>query len=49
MLISWKYYYPSLKKDVQVYVKGYNICLLSKTVKPKLYSDFRVLPVLIYQ
>ena len=34
-LIVWKYYWLSLKKDVEAYVKGCNVCLILKAVKHK--------------
>ena len=47
-LIKRKYYWPSLKKNVEAYVKDCNICLASKTVRHKLYSDLQALPVPTY-
>ena len=44
-LVSWKYYWPSLRKDVENYVRGYDVCLTSKTVRHKLYRDLQSLPV----
>ena len=44
-LINQKYYWPSLKKDVQAYIKGCNNCLLFKIIKHKLYSDLQTLLV----
>ncbi len=29
-LIAKKYYWPILQKDVEVYVKGYNMCLIQR-------------------
>ena len=46
--IVWKYYWPSLKKDVEVYTKDCNICFASKTVRHKLYSNLQALPVPTY-
>ena len=48
-LINWKYYWPSLKKDVEAYVKGCDVYLSSKAVKHKPYSNLQTLPVLNYQ
>ena len=31
-LVARKYYWPTLRHDVNDYVKGYNICLASKAV-----------------
>ena len=44
-LISRKYYWPSLKKNVEAYVKGCNVCWALKAVKHKFYSDFQALPI----
>ena len=44
-LIGRKYYWPSLKKDVEAYVKGCNVCLASKAVRHKPYGDLQALPV----
>ena len=48
-LIGQKYYWLSLRKDVVDYVKGCNVGLGTKAINHKLYSDFQLLPVLIYQ
>ena len=45
--IDQKYYLSSPKKDVNTYVKGCNICLLSKMVKYKLYNNRQALPISI--
>lgn len=37
-LIGQKYYYLDLKKDVKVYIKGYNIYLLFKMIRHKPYG-----------
>ena len=47
-LVSQKYYWPYLKKNVQVYNKGCNICLLSKKIKQKLYGNLQALLIRIY-
>ena len=39
-LLAQKYYWPTLRHDVEVYVKGCDICLASKAVYHKPYSDF---------
>ena len=44
-LIGWKYYWPSLRKDVEAYVKGCDVCLTSKAVRYKPYGDLQTLPV----
>ena len=47
-LIDRKYYWPSLRKDVEVYIKGCNVCLESKAVRHKPYGDLQSLPVPIH-
>ena len=44
-LVGRKYYWPSLKKDVENYVRGCDVCLASKAVRHKLYRDLQSLPV----
>ena len=44
-LIGRKYYWPSLRKDVEAYVKGCNVCLALKAVRHKPYGDLQALPV----
>ena len=44
-LVGRKYYWPSLRKDVENYVKGCDICLTSKAVRHKSYRDLQSLPV----
>ena len=48
-LIGRKYYWLSLRKDIETYVKGYDICLASKAVKYKLYGDLQSLPISTHQ
>ena len=48
-LISGTYYWPSLRKDVEAYVKGCNVCLGLKAVRHKPYSDLQSLPVPTHQ
>ena len=38
-LVGQKYYWPSLKKDVENYVRGYDVSLTSKIVGHKPYKD----------
>ncbi len=38
-LIARKYYWLILREDVEVYVKGCNVCLTSKVVCHKPYGD----------
>ncbi len=44
-LIARKYYWPTLRREVEAYVKGYNVCLASKVVRHKPYGDLQSLPV----
>ena len=48
-LIGQKYYWPSLKKDVEAYIKDCNICLALKTVKNKPNDDLQTLPISTHQ
>ena len=48
-LIGRKYYWPSLRKDVEAYVKGCDVCLALKAVRHKPYGDLQALPVPTYQ
>ena len=48
-LVGRKYYWPSLRKDIEAYVKGCDLCLGSKTVRHKPYRDLQSLPVLTHQ
>lgn len=38
-LVIQKYYWPSFYTDIEVYVKGCDIYLASKTIRHKLYKD----------
>ena len=44
-LVGWKYYWPSLKRDVESYVRGYNVCLTLKAVRHTPYGDLQSLPI----
>ena len=44
-LVGRKYYWPSLRKDVENYVKGCDVCLTSKAVRHKPYRDLQSLPI----
>ena len=44
-LVGRKYYWPSLQKDIEAYVKGCGVCLGSKAVRHKPYGDLQSLPV----
>ena len=48
-LIGRKYYWPSLRKDVEPYIKGCDVCLALKAVRHKLYGDLQALPILIHR
>ena len=48
-LLSQKYYWPSLQKDIEAYVKGCNVYLGSKAVKHKPYRDLQSLLVPTHQ
>lgn len=43
-----KSYWLSLRKDIKTYVKGCDVCWLSKTVSHKSYDNLEALPVLIH-
>ena len=42
-LLAWKYYWSTLRHNVEAYVKGCNVCLALKAVRHKLYNDFQLL------
>ncbi len=44
-LIARKYYQPTLRRDVEAYIKRYNVCLASKAVRHKPYGDLQLLPI----
>ena len=44
-LLARKYYWPTLRHDVEAYVKGCDVCLALKAVRHKPYSDLQSLPV----
>ena len=44
-LIARKYYYPTLCRDVEDYIRGYDICLASKAVQHKPYGNLQSLPI----
>ncbi len=44
-LIARKYYWPTLRQDVETYVKGCDVCFASKAVRHKPYGDLQLLPV----
>ncbi len=44
-LIAQKYYWLTLRRDVEAYVTGCNICLASKLVRHEPYGDLQSLPM----
>ena len=44
-LIGRKYYWPSLRRDVESYIQRCDVCLTQKTVRHKPYGDLQSLPV----
>ena len=40
-LIAQKYYWPTLRHDVEAYVTGCDVCLASKAVRHKPYGDLQ--------
>ncbi len=44
-LIARKYYWPTLRTDVEFYINGCNVCLASKSVMHKPYGNLQSLPV----
>ena len=47
-LVGQKYYWPSLQRDVESYVWGFDICLASKAVRHKPYGEMQSLLILIH-
>ena len=44
-LVARKYYWPTLRHNVEDYVKGCDVCLASKAVRHKPYGDLQSLPI----
>ena len=44
-LVARKYYWETLCHDVEVYVRGCDVCLASKAVRHKPYGNLQQLPV----
>ena len=44
-LVGRKYYWPGLRRDVESYIRGCDICLASKAVRHKPYGDLQFLPI----
>lgn len=38
-LIAWKYYKPTLRADIESYIKRYDMSLAIKSITHKPYSD----------
>ena len=49
VLVGRKYSWSSLRKDVESYVRGCDVCLTSKAVRHKPYGDLQSLPVPTHQ
>ena len=47
-LVARKYYWPTLRADIEAYVKGCDVCIASKAVRHKPYGDLQSLPVPTY-
>ena len=47
-LVAQKYYWLTLRADIEAYVKGCDICIISKVVRHKLYEDLQSLLVPIH-
>ena len=47
-LVIRMYYWETLRHNVEIYVRDCNVCLASKTVKPKPYGNLQKLPVPTY-
>ena len=48
-LVDRKYYWPSLKRDIEIYVRGYDVCLASKVIRHKPYEYLQSLPISTHQ
>ena len=44
-LLAQKYFWPSLRHDVEAYVRGCDVCLASRAVRHKPYSNLQSLPI----
>lgn len=47
-MVARKFYWATLRKDVSAYVRGFDVCLASKTVGHKRYGNLQFLPVLTH-
>ena len=48
-LIARNYYWPSLRRDVEDYIRGCDVCLASKAVRHKPYGNLQCLPIPIHR
>ena len=48
-LLAWKYYWPTFCYNVKAYMKGCDVCLVSKAVCHKPYGNLQLLPVPMYK
>ena len=48
-LLVQKYFWPSLRHNIEAYIKGCDVCLALKAVRHKPYNNFQSLPVLTHQ
>ena len=44
-LVAQKYYWPTIQIDIKAYVKRSDVCIVSKTVRHKLYGNLQFLSV----
>ena len=44
-LVARKYYWPTLRADIKAYIKGCDVCIISKAVRHKPHGDLQSLPV----
>ena len=47
-LVARKYYWETLRHNIEVYVRGCDVCLASQAVKHKPYGNLQQLPVRTY-
>ena len=48
-LIAQKYYWPTLCRDVEDYIRGCDVYLATKAVRHKPYGDLQFLPIPTYR
>ena len=44
-LVARKYYWLTLRHNIETYIKGCDVCLTSKAVRHKLYGKLQLLPI----